>query len=168
MEDSEDVRSHGCAFSRARTGFKTEPIDKSTNKVLDSESHMRDDNIDYTDVKQTLIDVAEQDYAEVDQLCRRLIANDQDTNFKEEYLKLYDSSRISRFSKAFNDFFDNLVFKKVDLINGNKQVLFEKLGKQVNIDDLSTGEKQIVFRGSYLLRNSHNLKGGIILIDDRY
>ena len=43
---------------------------------------------------------------------------------------------------------------------------FEKNGKQIFIDDLSTGEKQIVFRGTHLLKNSNNLSGGVVLIDE--
>ena len=166
MKDSEDIRSHGCAYSRARTGFKTEPIDKSTNKVLDKESHMSDDNFDYTDIKQTLIDVADQDHAELSEMCNELFKNGQTASFENEYSRFCKCSRISRFSTAFNDFFDDLKFKDVKLTDGKKQVLFEKTDRQVNIDDLSTGEKQIVFRGSYLLRNSYNLKDGVILIDE--
>lgn len=166
MEDSEDIRSHGCAYSRARTSFETKPIDKSTNKVLDQESHMPDDNFDYTDVKQTLIDVAEQDNAELSHMCKELYLNERTDNFKDEYSRFDESSRINRFSTAFNNFFDDLKFEDVELTNGEKQVLFEKSGKLVNIDNLSTGEKQIVFRGSYLLRNSHNLKDGIVLVDE--
>ena len=166
MEDSEDIRSYGCAYSRARTGFETKPIDKSTNKVLDKESHMPDDNFDYTDVKQTLIDVAEQDNAELNELCKELIDGGRAASFEDEYSRFDNCSRISRFSTAFNDFFNDLKFKNVKLTDGKKLVLFEKTGRLVNIDDLSTGEKQIVFRGSYLLRNSHNLNGGVILIDE--
>ena len=166
MEDSEDVRSHGCAYSRARTGFETKPIDKSTNKVLDKESHMSDDNFDYTDVKQTLIDVADQDHAELSRMCKELYLNGRTANFEDEYSRFDKNSRISRFSTAFNDFFDDLKFEDVKLTDGEKQVLFEKSGRQVNIDHLSTGEKQIVFRGSYLLRNSHNLKDGVVLVDE--
>ena len=166
MEDTEDIRTQGCAFSRARTGFKTEPIDKSTNKVLDNESHMSDDNFDYTDIKQTLIDVADQDHAELSEMCKELYISGRATSFEDEYARFSDGSRISRFSTAFNDFFDDLEFKDVELTDGKKQVLFKKSGRQINIDDLSTGEKQIVFRGSYLLRNSHNLRNGVILIDE--
>lgn len=166
MKDSADIRSRGCAYSRARTGFETKPIDKSTNKVLDQESHMPDDNFDYTDVKQTLIDVADQDNAELNEMCEELYNNEQTASFKDEYSRFRKDTRISRFSTAFNDFFDDLEFKDVKLTDGNKQVLFEKSGRRVNIDDLSTGEKQIVFRGSYLLRNSHNLKNGIVLVDE--
>ena len=158
MEDSEDVRSHGCAYSRARTGFETKPIDKSTNKVLDQESHMPDDNFDYTDVKQTLIDVADQDNAEWMEIC--------ETQSNPDFKEFRSNSRLNRFRNAFDHFFDGLKFHSVKLLDGKKRVLFDKDGREIDIDDLSTGEKQIVFRGSYLLRNSHNIKDGIVLIDE--
>lgn len=156
--DSEDIRSYGCAYSKARTGFKTDPIDKSTNKSLDDDRHMPDDNYDYTSVKQTLIDVGIQDDAEWMELSK---AKTEITI--DEFL---EKSRLSRFSKAFNSFFDNLKFKSIDVHDTKKYVLFEKNGKTVDIERLSTGEKQIVFRGSYLLSNSRNLRNGIILIDE--
>lgn len=77
------------------------------------------------------------------------------------------TSKSFRFENAFNSFFYSIKYSGVD--NNNPQelkIIFEKFGKQISIDDLSTGEKQIVFRGSYLLRNSNNLSGGIVLIDE--
>ena len=158
MEDSKDIRSHGCAYSKARTGFKSDPIDKTTNKTLDEEKHMPDDNYDYTEVKQTLIDVADQDNAEWMEIC--------ETQSNPDFDEFRRNSRMYRFRNAFDSFFDSLRFHKVKLLDGKKRVLFDKDGREVDIDDLSTGEKQIVFRGSYLLRNSHNIKDGIVLIDE--
>ena len=48
----------------------------------------------------------------------------------------------------------------------NIDQFYSKNGKNIAIDDLSTGEKQIVFRGAQLLKNSKNLNGGIVLIDE--
>ena len=44
--------------------------------------------------------------------------------------------------------------------------MFDKSGKSISIDDLSTGEKQIVFRGIYLLKNNKRLNGAAIMIDE--
>ena len=64
-------------------------------------------------------------------------------------------------------FFDDIKFDGVDLQNpGEKRIVFKKYGKDISIDSLSTGEKQIVFRGSHLLRNQKNMDGGIVLIDE--
>lgn len=75
--------------------------------------------------------------------------------------------KISRFESAFNTFFESLKFKKVDISSvDEKKILFEKYGTEIPLDSLSTGEKQIVFRGAYLLKNSHNMNGGVVLIDE--
>ena len=50
--------------------------------------------------------------------------------------------------------------------SSEKKIIFTKYGRDISIDNLSTGEKQIVFRGAYLLKNSNNLSKGIVLIDE--
>lgn len=45
-------------------------------------------------------------------------------------------------------------------------MLFTKHKKDITIDVLSTGEKQIVYRGIYLLRNVGKLDGAAIMIDE--
>ena len=42
--------------------------------------------------------------------------------------------------------------------------LFHKGGKNIKIDSLSTGEKQIVFRGTQLLRNIQSVKEVLVLV----
>ncbi len=57
-------------------------------------------------------------------------------------------------------------YEKVDDLNGEKTILFSKNNNLIPIDKLSTGEKQIVFRGVFLLRNTKILDGATILIDE--
>ena len=72
-----------------------------------------------------------------------------------------------RFEKAFNEFFGAVKFKGVDNTNPEEiKILFEKHGKEISVDSLSTGEKQIVFRGAHLLKNINSMSGGIALIDE--
>lgn len=59
------------------------------------------------------------------------------------------------------------MFKDIDRNNPKEKVIrFAKNNELISIDDLSTGEKQIVFRGAYCLRNSRMLKNGVVLIDE--
>lgn len=76
--------------------------------------------------------------------------------------------KMFRFSNAFNKFFESkLVFKDIDRNNPKEKIIrFAKNNELISIDDLSTGEKQIVFRGAYCLRNSRMLKNGLVLIDE--
>ena len=72
-----------------------------------------------------------------------------------------------RFENAFNEFFDAVKFKGVDNTDREEiKILFEKHGKEIPVDSLSTGEKQIVFRGAHLLKNINSMSGGIVLIDE--
>lgn len=43
--------------------------------------------------------------------------------------------------------FDDLKYSRVENMDGHKAILFEKNGKLIQIDALSSGEKQIVYRG---------------------
>lgn len=76
------------------------------------------------------------------------------------------SSKMHRFKNAFNTFFDNIKYNKVSNSNGEKLILFSKSGKDISLDKLSTGEKQIVFRGAFLLKNLNQLSGSIIMVDE--
>ena len=80
--------------------------------------------------------------------------------------EFYPTSKIYRFKNAFDNFFDKLKYEKVVDNNNEKTILFNKNGKTISIDKLSTGEKQIVFRGIYLLKNNKKLNGAAIMIDE--
>lgn len=79
------------------------------------------------------------------------------------------NSRMYRFKNAFNNFFADtgLVFDRIDDSKNNTiDIVFKRNNQTIYIDDLSTGEKQIVFRGATLLRNRNKLEGGLIFIDE--
>ncbi len=54
--------------------------------------------------------------------------------------------RIARFRQAFSLMFSTKKFKGVSSENGRFRLLFEDNGVESTIQDLSTGEKQVVFR----------------------
>jgi predicted ATPase len=84
--------------------------------------------------------------------------------------KIIDSNmidiRMSRFKEAFNFMFPNKKYKEVRNENGSKKVVFEEYEKEVTLDKLSSGEKQIVFRGSFLLKDLKSNSGILALIDE--
>ena len=80
--------------------------------------------------------------------------------------EFYISSNIYRFKNAFDNFFEKLKYDKVADNNSEKEILFKKNNKSISIDKLSTGEKQIVFRGIYLLKNNKKLNGSAIMVDE--
>lgn len=156
--DPLDLRGYGCVYSKSKTGFNTKPIKSTTTLELDSDFCDKDNEDDYTSIKQLLIDIQDQDNTAYFELGRQYGSYDY-----EEFEK---NSKLYRFKKAFNSFFDNIKLKNITISNNKKLITFEKHGVEIDIDDLSTGEKQIVFRGAKLLRNINNINGGTILIDE--
>lgn len=157
--DEEDIRHYGCVYSKARSGFQTKPIKYSTTEQIDSDRYDEDNNEDFTSIKQLIVDIKSQDNSTWD----RIGARGENITYQQFHL----TSKIYRFEKAFNDFLETLKFSGVnETAIDEKKVEFVKNNQSIEIDDLSTGEKQVVFRGSQLLRNSNNLNGGVVLIDE--
>ena len=71
---------------------------------------------------------------------------------------------MSRFKNAFKYIFGNkLTFSKIE---NNSIPIFKKGDSTFPISSLSAGEKQVVFRGGFLLKNKNSLKGALVLIDE--
>ena len=157
--DMQDIRHYGFAYSKARSGFKTNKIISSTTQQLDQVIYENDEKDDFTSVKQLIVDIAGQD----DSSWMKLTTSQSNPSFEEFQL----SSKMYRFKNAFNKFFDKLSFNEVDRSSSDEfKILFSKNSKSISIDDLSTGEKQIVFRGALLLKNINNMNNSTILIDE--
>ncbi|MCP9754915.1 ATP-binding protein, partial [Lacihabitans sp. CCS-44] len=158
--DIKDLRYYGCVFSKARADYKTQQITSTTTKQLDIEKYDVDQQDDFTSLKQLLVDIKNQDESDYMKLNETLGANPKSVP------EFYPTSKTFRFKNAFDNFFEKIEFEGVvDSLN-EKQLLFNKNGKTITIDNLSTGEKQIVFRGIYLLKNSKKLDGAAIMIDE--
>lgn len=164
-EDNEDLRYYGLSYLKARLGFPTKLIQSTTTEQLDADKYELADNEDFTRIKQLLVDISSQDNAEWMKLCSDYNENICDDSFK----RFKNSSRLSRFENAFNNFFGSsgLQFNGIEETSSKeKKIMFKKHEHYISVDNLSSGEKQIVFRGSYLLRNCENIKGGTVLIDE--
>ncbi|MBR1764092.1 MAG: AAA family ATPase [Ruminococcus sp.] len=159
--DKKDIRHYGFAYSKARSGFNTNPVKAVTTQLVDNDKYEPDENDDFTRVKQLLIDIDGQDSSEWRKSCEQGGLNDK------KYDDFKKQSRGYRFERAFNNFFNNIKYAGIDNDDPNeKKVMFEKHGHQISVDQLSTGEKQIVFRGAHLLRNINSITGGTVLIDE--
>ena len=157
--DPADLRHYGVSYSRARSGFNTQKVRSTTTQQLDSEKYESDSSDDFTSIKQLIIDVNAQDNAAWMEIT--------ESGVRTSYEEFRQSSKMARFKRAFNGFFDELEFKGVDHTDPDELgIVFEKHGRKVPIDSLSTGEKQIVFRGAHLLRNIGSISGGVALIDE--
>lgn len=158
--DRNDVRSYGCVYSSAKSKFGTKAVTTTTTEQIDKGKYAYDsDNVDFTSIKQLFVDIISQD--------NNSFAKNAQEHESVKWTEFEPTSKMYRFKKAFGDFFCNMNFYKIDdSLSSEKRVIFRKNGYEIPVDDLSTGEKQIVFRGAYLLRNIGKIDGGIILIDE--
>lgn len=155
-----DARFYGSVFSKARADYNTNPINSITNQLLDTKKRDADTEDNFSPLKQLLVDIDSQDNEIYTARNKELGAA---TLSYEDY---YPTSKVYRFKNAFNGFFDKLVYEGIKSESNGKTIIFTKGGKKIPIDELSTGEKQIVFRGAYLLRNSGQLVDANIFVDE--
>lgn len=155
-----NIRRYGCVFSKARADYKTDKIQHTTTKKLDQDKTDADDVDDFTSLKQLIIDIENQDNAEFAALHRN------NGSSAESWGVFFKKSRVYRFKNAFDSFFQKIKYDRTEDVDNEKVIFFKKNNKDISIDHLSTGEKQIVFRGTQLLKNNKNLDGSLILIDE--
>jgi predicted ATP-binding protein involved in virulence len=155
-----DIRHYGCIFSKARADYKTSKITTTTTKTFDVDRYDIDQEDDFTSLKQLIVDVQNQDNSEYANI------NKSRGALPMPWDDFYPTSKVYRFKNAFDNFFEKIKYDKVVDDNLEKSILFNKNAKSISIDKLSTGEKQIVFRGIYLLKNNKNLNGAAIMIDE--
>lgn len=147
-------------FSSVEINFNPQPTRGVTASSIDLpniKSEKSSDNL-ATTIKQLLVDI---DSADASDLQGWVLAN-TGKSVPEDLIR----PRIKRFSNAFSSIFPSKQLKSVVNANGNKDVLFEENGRTMSIDVLSSGEKQIVFRGGFFLRNKNSVKGHLALIDE--
>lgn len=147
-------------FSDTEINFTPQNIQTVTAMNIDEgnvTSHRSNSNV-ATNITQLLIDIQSNDALEFSEWAKENIGQQIDQN------KL--DVRIRRFSKAFENMFPNKRYDRIETIQGNKTVIFKEHGREMEIRHLSSGEKQVVFRGGFLLKNKESAKGALILIDE--
>ena len=156
--DKKDLRSYASVFSKARADYQVSKIGNISTKTLDSDMYERDENDDYTSLKQLIVDIDNQDSKDY---------KNQNKVGQVSWEVFYPTSRMHRFTFAFDSFFNgNVMFDRIETANQDNVILFKKNGYDVPIDSLSTGEKQIVYRGAYLLKNNGKMDEGAVFIDE--
>jgi len=114
-------------------------------------------NIDYkkSDINQYIIDIYYKDSYDISEYVR--------SNPNNNVPKKLIDSRTTRFKKAFNFMFDGKIeFQGVF----NNEVLFQKNDTQFDASTLSSGEKQIVYRATSLLKDENATNGIPVLFEE--
>lgn len=148
-------------YSTVEINFSAVEISATTAKNVDSEKAPKEKsgaNIS-KDIVQLLVDIKALDNQDA--------ADWVDSNHGQQVHVIRHEKRISRFKKAFDSIIEGKTFEGVKNENDRKKVYFkDSLGNEIDISQLSSGEKQIVFRAGYLLKNIGTLTGGVVLIDE--
>lgn len=154
-----ELPAFAAIFSDVDINFHSKGISTVTSMTLDEQYRCKCSDSDLpTTINQLLIDIQALDDAEISKKTRE--------NPTIPYADMKIDERINRFRKAFQKMFDNIEYSGIDNQNGEKVVLFKKYDELIPIDSLSSGEKQIVYRGSFLLRDINALNGAFVFIDE--
>ncbi len=146
-------------FSDVDINFHSNDLSNVTSLTLDrkAESRRSSNNLP-TEVKQLLIDIQALDDADIAYWVKKNPGVNND--------KMDVAERIPRFTRAFSRMFDDLEYSRIDNVDGHKAILFSKNGRFIPIDALSSGEKQIVYRGCFLLEDANAMNGAFVFIDE--
>lgn len=74
--------------------------------------------------------------------------------------------RLHRFQESIAYMFPNKRLLPPKREGGVFHIRFEENGRSTDINNLSTGEKQIVYRGGFVLRERATVQGGLLLLDE--
>ncbi|GHT78420.1 hypothetical protein FACS1894130_04960 [Spirochaetia bacterium] len=160
FNDGENKKSLKTMFSDVEINFTPKVINTVTSKNIDRmniQSEKSNDNL-ASDITQLLIDIQSLDALSLTEWARKNIGAQIDPTQIDV--------RMKRFTTAFEFMFPSKKYKRIETINDQKKIIFEESGREMGIENLSSGEKQIVFRGSFLLKDKESSKGAAILIDE--
>lgn len=145
-------------FSDVSINFNSQNIESIRNNDTDisiKTSQKSSENIS-TEITQMLVDIYNKDTWNL-----QIWVDENPGNIPIEEIKLV---RTKRFKNAFNEIFNNsnLIYLWVK----DLKPIFKKNWKEIEINNLSSWEKQIVFRWWYLLKDKESIKWAIALIDE--
>lgn len=160
-------RDRACFYSEANVTYAVPPIQSSTALAGDKPPTQGSVQLRYpvrgganlaTEIAQLLVDVQAAD----DNETARWARDNRDQPVPDDVI----DRRMRRFTRAFHSTFPTKRLAGVEQIESEYHVVFEEAGRRTMLAELSTGEKQIVFRGAFLLRQLNDLRGAVVLIDE--
>lgn len=146
-------------FSEANVSFNASPSKSVTNLVVDEPTQAERSGKNLAqNITQLIIDVRAADSEDLSDWVNNNPNSAPSANVINQ--------RLSRFTDAFEHIFPAKKFRGITRNEQGLNVEFEEFGRTSNINTLSTGEKQIVFRAGFLLKSLSNTKDAIIIIDE--
>lgn len=150
-------------FSTIEVNFNEQQISSVTSKDIDQVLKPKEKSQNLaTEIPQLLVDIKNLDDSDIAKWYRTHRVSGHPNPFPAI------GSRLERFVKAFHDIYGGeKTFSDIKNDNGSKKIIFtDSMGNEIGLNDLSTGEKQIIYRVGYILKNQGNIHGGIVLIDE--
>ena len=148
-------------FSDVDINFHANDVSTVTSLTLDSANNSRKSTQDLpTQINQLIVDIQSVDDSELAHAYRTAKEKRQPLS-EIEY-----KERMPRFTNAFNKMFEGLTYSRVENKNGKKSIFFQKNGVDIPINGLSSGEKQVVYRGCFLLKDVNATNGAFVFIDE--
>ncbi len=146
-------------FSDVDINFHSNPLSTVTSLTLDENKKSRKSTTDLpTQINQLLIDIQALDDAALSRAAR--------LHPELPVSELGVIERMPRFTSAFARVFNGLTYDRIENHDGHKEIIFKKGNAEFQIDSLSSGEKQIIYRGCFLLKDANALNGAFVLIDE--
>lgn len=154
-------RARHTLFSDVGIDYKGEAVKSVTSLDLDASTvSQRSSSRLATKIKQLIVDIQALDDAATALALRQA----RGKNLLVDDLKF--PLRMERLTSAFDCIFDGIKYDRISNQGGFKQIVFKNHGKDVTIDELSSGEKQIVYRGCFMLQNLNAMSGAFVFIDE--
>lgn len=149
---------HGI-YSDVDINFQAPNVSSVTSMSLDDSPNSRRSANDLPkQIKQLIIDVQDLDDADLSKIAR--------LNPNKTISELQVPERMTRFKEAFAFMFEGLQYDGIRNVDRHKEIYFQKNGKLIPIDSLSSGEKQVVYRGCFLLKDVNATHGALVFIDE--
>lgn len=148
-------------FSDVDINFHSADVSTVTSLTLDSVNSSRrsTENLP-TQINQLIVDIQATDDGELAHAYRRAKELNQPIN------DIVYKERMPRFTTAFNRMFEELTYSRIENVMGKKSIVFQKNGVDIPINNLSSGEKQVVYRGCFLLKDVNATNGAFVFIDE--
>lgn len=150
-------------FSTIEVNFEQNTINSVTSKNIDDSEKPREKSKNLSvDIPQLLVDIHNLDNNDISEWYKANKVTGHTAPFPELGL------RLNRFINAFHKIFGgSKTFHDIGNSDNSKKITFlDNLNNEVGLNDLSTGEKQIIYRIGYILKNLGNIHDGLILIDE--
>lgn len=148
-------------FSDVDINFHADDVSTVTSLTLDSTKDSRRSTEKLpTQINQLIVDIQSTDDSELAHAYRT--AKDKG----ESVTDIVYQERMPRFTSAFNRMFEGLTYSRIENVKGKKSIFFQKNGIDIPINSLSSGEKQVVYRGCFLLKDVNATNGAFVFIDE--